>query len=292
MKRKLLIFSALISLLLAGFQFPIYADEDSSDSSSAVPIPNSIRLDQYFYDNYELLPYIETSGAQKIDTGIKSSSSLKYEIKISDILNTSYGYIFAGRNGIRANDYSISVSINSNNKINNIYYYNQNEYFTSSNYPYVVYNYLADQGNFYINGSLIKTFEYTEFNSQNNVYLFANPSSDTNFLSAKIYNVYIYDYSSDSYVRYYYPAKTKSGGVIGLYDAVSDTFVTTSGSVPFVSPVNDQVLNFQISDFVTSSLVWIGDILEFAVETPIIMVFMAIGLAGAMFRWGRRLVHF
>lgn len=48
----------------------------------------------------------------------------------------------------------------------------------------------------------------------------------------------------------------------------------------------------QITTFLTQALVWIGQILTFAVAQPLILFFMAVGLAGAMFRWARRLVHF
>ena len=48
----------------------------------------------------------------------------------------------------------------------------------------------------------------------------------------------------------------------------------------------------QITTFLTQALVWIGQILTFAVGQPLILFFMAVGLAGAMFRWARRLVHF
>lgn len=48
----------------------------------------------------------------------------------------------------------------------------------------------------------------------------------------------------------------------------------------------------QITTFLTQALVWIGQILTFAVSQPLILFFMAVGLAGAMFRWARRLVHF
>lgn len=287
MKRKLLIFSALISLLLAGFQFPILADEDPSDTSSSVPIPNSIRLDQYFFDNYELLPYIESDGNQRINTGIKPSSNLDFDIKytfisIIDGVNNIFGTSYVGANG-----YS--------HYLNNLpipQYYLLGSYYQVSN-KVQIYNYnhtYLDGSNLYFNNKLVSsTVDLSNIDNSNDIFIFSNGSANSSF---RLYSFILKNHSDGSFIRYYYPAKSKAGGVIGLYDAVSDTFVTTSGSVPFASPIDDQVLNFQIGSFLTSGLNWIGDILEFAVETPIIMIFMAIGLAGAMFRWGRRLVHF
>lgn len=47
-----------------------------------------------------------------------------------------------------------------------------------------------------------------------------------------------------------------------------------------------------ITTYITQSITWIGQILTFAASNDLILFFMAVGLAGAMFRWARRLVHF
>lgn len=47
-----------------------------------------------------------------------------------------------------------------------------------------------------------------------------------------------------------------------------------------------------ITTYLTQAIVWIGSILTFAAANPLILFFMSVGLAGAMFRWARRLVHF
>lgn len=47
-----------------------------------------------------------------------------------------------------------------------------------------------------------------------------------------------------------------------------------------------------IGTYITSSITWIGQILTFAAGNDLILFFMSVGLAGAMFRWARRLVHF
>ena len=278
MKKKMLILCSLITLLLAAFQFPIYADEDPSDPPSSVPVPNSIRLDQYFFDNYDLLPYIESNGQQTVDTGVIGSGNQKIDIKFSYFDNTSGSVFVSSGNDLRN---SVYVTTGENSVL---YFYTYTYSYPILKNIYNMYNLSADKNVWSINGQS-HTFAEQTFSINNSYKLFNNKK-------IRIYNFSIYDYDSDSYSVYYYPAKTKAGNVIGFYDAVSDTFVTTSGSVPFASPINDQVLNFQIGTFITSGLGWIGDILAFAIETPIILIFMAIGLAGVIFRWGRRLVHF
>lgn len=288
MKKRLLILSSLITLLLTCFSLPIYADEDPTDPTSSVPVPNSIRLDQYFFDNYDLLPYITSTGSEYINTGVNGTSDLRIELSA---FNIGPGTIFGSR--VAAYDNDLSLLINDSNS-NYRFIFNNVANTTSLSFGiYQHFNIVADKNNLNING-LSSSVTYSEFSNNLPLYIFANNNNGSPALLGHISLEYlrIYDYDSGSYVRYYYPARSKAGGVIGLYDAVSDTFVTTSGNVPFASPIPDQVLNLQIGNLVISSLGWITDILEFAITTPIILVFMAIGLAGVMFRWGRRLVHF
>ena len=47
-----------------------------------------------------------------------------------------------------------------------------------------------------------------------------------------------------------------------------------------------------ISSLVVQVVSWIPQILNMALEQPIILFFIAFGLVGALIRWARRLVHF
>lgn len=48
----------------------------------------------------------------------------------------------------------------------------------------------------------------------------------------------------------------------------------------------------EVTTFLTQALVWMGQILTWIVGQPLIMFFLAVGFAGVMFRWARRVVHF
>lgn len=289
MKRKLIICSSLITLLLACFSVPIYAETTAHDDAGSTPISSSVQLDSYFYQNYDLLPYIESTGEQYIDLGIKGSNSYKTVIRFSNLdLIGSYNGLFGNNTNPRYLTYVLLVNDRAQTYVGSgsiTYQINLD--------PYAMSTLVIDRNNLYLNGILVNSFSGEEFITNDNLFIFG--LAPNNALSKyRLYQFTIYDYSSGEEVllKNYYPAKSKSGGVIGLYDSVSDTFITTSGLVPFSSPLNDQVLNFQIGSFVTNSLTWIGQILTAIIQMPIIIVFMAIGLAGAMFRWGRRIVHF
>lgn len=294
MKRRLLIFSSLITLLLSCFSFPICAEESIEDIEelAQVNLPD-YALDQYFYDNYVLLPYIQSTQNQYINTGIKAASNLKIFVRYSDLVkngSSDYSSLF-GETQSGKNLYSM-FRFSDNNLM--YYFANQNyeiEYNTDS---YVLNTIIFDQNKIYLNNNLIHTFNNNSFTSDNDLTIFAtyNGSAGLSYGLYKLYYFSIYDYESEQYVRFYYPAKSKAGGVIGLYDSISKTFVTTSGSVPFSSPIDDQVISFQINDFLDASLNWIEAIFLAIIEMPIIIVFMAISLAGVFFRWSRKLVHF
>lgn len=48
----------------------------------------------------------------------------------------------------------------------------------------------------------------------------------------------------------------------------------------------------QIGSLLTSITGWVTSIFTWAIAEPIILFFLALGIAGAMFRWARKLVHF
>lgn len=292
MKRRLLIFSSLITLLLSCFSLPIYAEETVQDSSNLHTLSDGVFLDSYFYENYDLLPYIQNINSNiYLDTGYNASSSLNIKCSISDLIPSSYGTIFRAFSTDLS--YGLRYRLDRNglqfNFDNQIYFYS----FYSNSYQ--LYNFEFDKNYVYLNNHLLNVFNSTEFSSLNSIKIYGLNSNDQ-IGYFKLYKLSIFDYDADNgngaYVRYYYPAKSKASGTIGLYDAVSKTFIVSSTSEQFLNPTNDYVENFQISSFLNNSLIWIGQIFDAIIQMPIVIVFIAIGLAGAMFRWGRRIVHF
>lgn len=48
----------------------------------------------------------------------------------------------------------------------------------------------------------------------------------------------------------------------------------------------------QIGELLGNIVQWIPQVLNMALEQPIILFFISFGLVGALIRWARRLVHF
>ena len=87
MKKKLIITSSLITILLALFSVSLYAEEVVQDPAPASSSYEGVLLDSYFYQNYDLLPYIQSSGSEYINTGIIASSDLIFYMKFAAEIN-------------------------------------------------------------------------------------------------------------------------------------------------------------------------------------------------------------
>lgn len=58
------------------------------------------------------------------------------------------------------------------------------------------------------------------------------------------------------------------------------------------TPTGVAAIIAQIGSLLTSITGWLTSVLAWALGEPLILFFLALGIAGAMFRWARRLVHF
>ena len=203
MKKKLLILSACIGLILACFPFTLCAEEDPQSDLGISSPPAYYQLDSYFYDNYDLLPYIESNDSQYINTGIKGQSGLIVDLKVSDLSFDRNGifYLFGSRVASGNNAYGINYN-NTNGNIG-INFYNAGSSYNYQFSNYNVVNFHYEDNEIYMNNSLIHTFTSTEFNNNLNMYIFAlnDNGNTTNYSFYKLYSFSIYDISEDEYLR-------------------------------------------------------------------------------------------
>lgn len=168
---------------------------------------------------YKRVEYLESTGTQYIDTGIKPTISQKYEIKysVSDI--TTNQVIFGTRtSGIfQTSTNQIYLNINDNKK----------RFFAGN---------IVTENDIQIN--IIQTDIFTA-NSGNydstgtkNFFIFALNNIDTPaaLVTARIYSFKIYD--NDVLVRDYIPVLNENN-VAGLYDLVNKQFYGNSGTGSF-----------------------------------------------------------
>lgn len=185
---------------------------------------------------YTQLEYIQSSGAQYINTGFKPTGATKVDITFQMLSQGSAQQsIFGARPGTSGRftvftgystgdlqvDYNTAQSLASLNTV--ISGLNVNRRTTLS-----VSNALV------VNGTSIKTVSAVTFTSAYALFLFANNNSGVIQLpgSMRLYECQIYD--NDILVRFFTPCKNASGKV-GLYDTVGAAFYGNAGTGAFTA---------------------------------------------------------
>lgn len=206
---------------------------------------------------YQQVEYLESSGPQFIDTGIYASGDLKVDITFSmqtyrsntwqcllgarDYDNNSWNYpkMFC----IYAN---YSTSTGNNMKISHNYYSSD----LATNYDYKtgeIYNIVLDKGSVYIDNTLVSQISTTQADFDTsvndvNLYLFNNHfySPDTHNVEIqnrdqrfRIYSCKIWN-GSNVLIKDFIPCYRKSDNTPGMYDLVSESFITNGGTGTFL----------------------------------------------------------
>lgn len=180
---------------------------------------------------YTELAYIEGTGTQYIDTGKVFNSNYKYQFKFkrNNSLTTQIaGYVTSDqycRFGVSGSNNALYYATASSTASLSLGARNTDDHeivFNPTN-RLLTYDGVAKWNNSWIT---------TEFISEINFYLFADSSHTSGrILSGRFY--YYQVYNGDTLVQDLVPAMHDSDSVVGLYDLVSNTFLTNSGSGAF-----------------------------------------------------------
>lgn len=176
---------------------------------------------------YKRLEYIQSSGAQYIDTGIIGS----YDTRVTadfEILSIGSGTVFVF--GSQANnDVRFCLGITSAGVFRSDY---GTEYISGPSAATGT-KYTADKNRNVctINGTAINSNAQT-FTGTTNIYLFARSYSSLSYASLKMYGCKIY--SNDVLMRDFIPCKNASG-VAGMWDDVNSVFYGNAGSGTFAA---------------------------------------------------------
>ena len=207
-------------------EFKIYGNS----TQETIPLPS----------DYQQVEYIESTGTQYIDTGVKPNATqfgidTKMSIDISAIDQQQYAL---GSSNVDAPRRPITIEYSYAGKGVII------AYSKSSSNKYFIIPYTNGILNIYYNvsgTSITAKINSNEFSdscdsysdNNNNIYLFSHnrggsPKFD-NFV--KIYSFKMT--SNDSIVRNFIPCYRRSDGVIGLYDTINNAFYTNQGTGTF-----------------------------------------------------------
>ena len=190
-------------------------------------------------DGYTQLEYIESTGSQYIDTGVKSSNLVRVVMTATLTDDSATSWIFGGRTSASSNTVGVFWYTN-NLKWNADYAGNSQRYafpdeITSTEELKIDYN-----QNYLTINEFSHEFIETSFSSNATISLFALSTLNvrSSFCKAKMKNCSVY--VSGQLMRDFIPCKNPSGEV-GFYDLVSEMFFGNDGTGSFVAgPITEE----------------------------------------------------
>ena len=199
-----------------------------------IPIVPDFNKDITLPDTYEKIGYIENTGSIYADLGFKLKANDRVELytNISNPNSDTYNTIFGARNDETVNEYCLWTKYNNGN----ITYGRISDYQASINVPRnTIIKLFTDKlkfGWYDTDGVLLQEFTSTTgtlTDTQYNCYLFArntrNSVSGGGYCLAKVYSFKVYN-ENNELIQYFVPARRKSDNIAGLYNVITNTFVT------------------------------------------------------------------
>lgn len=186
-------------------------------------------------NEYQEVEYIESTGTQYIDTGVVGKNGIRILTEMG--WTTLSGSLFGSRKDSGATRFFVT------------YYANRIDFgyggdTVSDISPQVGQIYKIDfdvmgsQYNFGVDDTY-KTGRATELDTECNMFIFgANRPYTTNQLSKSIFKSMIITNANGETLRNFVPCYRKSDNEIGLYDTVSKSFFTNSGTGTFLKGNN------------------------------------------------------
>ncbi len=245
MKKILVVFIIIFSLFFVPITYSKYTETVSKSFTLNVRQPKYYiafrdnETNDELPEGYQAVDYIESSGQEYINTEIKAKGSIGFEVSFTtnDKFSTvypGYGSIFGGRTASARNEIQITT-YNANTKAGTFRYGKSS---LEANIELTEQNIIRYLDNEYYANGITYEVSRTEFESNQNITVFAvnNGGNITQHGKLKLYYLRLYD--GEELVRNYIPCIRISDNELGLYDMVSDTFFENEGTGEFKTSEN------------------------------------------------------
>ncbi len=196
---------------------------------------------------YTQLEYIQSAGAQYLDTGFKPNNNTSIQMSAAIAANLSSNQCFWCARGSTTSTATWTLF-----NIGGKYRFDYANA-TGSNLGTITQDAKlklnADGNRFYANNALIATYNQASFTGGGDIWLAASYSPEGsgigNYSYIKFYSCAVWD--NGTLVRAYVPCKNSSG-TVGMYDLVNKTF-TSSGSTAFTAGPTAYVTSATVMEF-------------------------------------------
>lgn len=180
---------------------------------------------------YTQLEYIESSETQYINTNIKPTGSMDFEVTAYVQSSAAQGTLFSGGDNYDSKYLGVSIDQTHSGE-SDIRYDSQRYKFTLSSEKFTI---SKVSNKLLLNNVALATCSAVTFVSNYPIRLFAYNRGGNigEKIAAKLYGLKLSDNGSD--VANFIPAKRNSDGVVGLYDLVSKSFFTNAGTGTFIA---------------------------------------------------------
>ena len=191
-------------------------------------------------EGYQEVEYIQSTGTESIDTGVKASNNIKIEIEVDRPAPPANGTLwvpFGSLNDSTNGQYRLFSSTNGQGvKYIALLYGKTSSSTTIQNITtgFEKSKIILENGTASLdNGEkeIISSQADTEFTTNNNICLFSVIGNSATYTNVRIYTCKIWD--NGVLVRNLIPCYKKENDEIGLYDLVNDTFYSNAGTGTF-----------------------------------------------------------
>ena len=205
-----------------GYQVPGYKKVEIPRSTSRLP------------DGYTELAYIQSSGTQYIDTGVKANTQTRVQAKMRYAVapsGSAWAALFGSRNGSGNQEYW--VYYRPDDSAFSLKYGNDTSNYTVPGSPEELNNFSVNGNTLSVNGQSV-TANLDALESKNSFYIFAvNNSGSLQYASkSALYQFTVY--SKSERVRDFVPC-TNPSGTVGLYDLINGEFYGNAGTGDFIA---------------------------------------------------------
>lgn len=193
----------------------IQLEGDTYQKSSQLPI------------SYTQVDYIEATGTQYIDTGIKMNNSIKLDItaQLGELSNNNP--LVASNMKSNANSFGIYLRLNAVNA--RFTAGNDWENYVDSSQNDQVRHVIYDNDNFILDGTTLNITQQ-EYETERNLEIFRS-YNENRYGKYKLYSMKMYN--NGTLIRDFIPCYCNADSVIGLYDLVNGVFYTNQGTGTF-----------------------------------------------------------
>ena len=211
------------------------SQQDGTPTPTAPVEVESVGDKQLLPYGYTQIEYLESTGTQYIDTGVKFNITHSYDLKLNTLSSSSAG-IFGARTKVDAgmpNNDNISIFANVSGA-NTMYIDYDTRYTRSVNLNTDVEISIRPT-EIIVDGVSAPTGTKKTINGIYNISLFGiNTGGTTAIGKSRFYSFEIRDEQNKA-VQSLIPAKRNSDNTLGMYDTVTDTFLTNAGTGDFVA---------------------------------------------------------